>query len=89
MPEGGRDLAQPPIKVWRAAARANLAQLTHGCNLYSMGAGGFSTVPAMPNMVRLMQPANPNRSVEQRMLEQYNIGELPTKAQIRRQFGTI
>src|ERR1700726_2829540 len=62
MPSGGEDLSRPPVRVWNRAAAAELATMLAGANLYSMGAGGFSTVPAIPQLVRLKQPARPGRA---------------------------
>jgi hypothetical protein len=89
VPSGGEDRASPPIRLWHAKARAELAEMLSGSSLYSMGAGGFSTVPAMPNMVRLKPPANANSRQNARAAQIYVTRPLPSKQQIQRQFGTI
>jgi hypothetical protein len=83
------DNAPPPIKVWYAVAGAHLSTLLAGTNLYSMGAGGFSQVPAFPTMLRIKQPANPNSRNYIRDTQLYVTDDLPTKQAIRRQFGVI
>jgi hypothetical protein len=93
MPEGGQDYAAPPIRVWHAASRARLAELMHGANWYSMGAGGFDQVPAIPNLVRVKQPANPNRPAAVRITQAYTTEELPQKMtlaqKLEHRFGVI
>jgi hypothetical protein len=89
MPSGGADLARPPITVWRAGARAQLATLLHGAHSYSMGAGGFDQVPAIPQMQRLRQPANVNREREQRVTQLYSTQQLTIKQRLEGQFGRI
>lgn len=87
--EGGRNLAAPPLQLWRVGARKQLTELLSSSSLYSMGAGGFATVPAFPTLIRLRQPANPNSTTEQRLQQLYVTAPLPTKQQIRRQFGVL
>lgn len=87
--EGGQDLARPPVQVWRRAAAAALATQLAGVNLYSMGAGGFSTVPALPQMIRLKQPARPGRPGDVTALPNYVTHVYPTRQQIQQQFGRI
>jgi hypothetical protein len=82
MANDGRDLAAPPIRVWHSAARAILATRLARANLYSMGAGGFAKVPALPGL-RLRQPANPNSHFNQRMAELYSQGPLTIKQRFR------
>jgi hypothetical protein len=89
MPSGGEDLARPPITVWRSAARAQLATLMHGAAWYSLGAGGFDQVPALPQMVRLKQPANANRQSEHRAAQLYATAPLTRKQRLEAQFGRI
>ncbi len=89
MPSGGMDLAPPPVRVWKAVAGATLATLVHGVNWYSEGAGGFGQVPAIPNLIRVRAPSNPNRANERRLQQLYATTELPSKAELQRMFGTI
>lgn len=90
MPSGGEDLAQPPVSVWRAGARAQLATLMHGAHSYSMGAGGFDQVPAIPQLVRLGQPANANDAQHQRHAQLYaTTHPLTRKQRLESQFGRI
>jgi hypothetical protein len=89
MPSGGEDLARPPIQVWRSVSRSNLAVLMHGTASYSMGAGGFDQVPAIPQLVRSKQPANPNRQKEHRVAQLYSTGPLTRKQRLEAQFGRI
>lgn len=89
MPSGGLDLAPPPVRVWKAAAAAQLATLLAGTNLYSMGAGGFSTVPAMPQMVRIKQPARPGSEADIRAAQIYTTNRYPTKQSIYERFGRM
>jgi hypothetical protein len=89
VPSGGEDLSRPPVRVWNRAAAAQLATMLAGCNLYSMGAGGFSSVPAIPQMVRLKQPARPGRPADIRATQLYTTFPYPTKQQIAQRFGRI
>lgn len=89
MPSGGEDRAAPPVRVWNRAAAANLSVLLAGCNLYSQGAGGFDHVPAMPTMVRLLQPARPGRPADVRATQLYTTFPYPTKQQIAQRYGRI
>lgn len=83
MANDGRDLARPPITVWRAAAGAILATRLRGTNLYSMGAGGFAKVSAIPQLNRILQPANPNSRHAQRAAELYAQQPLTIKQRFR------
>jgi len=85
----GRDLAAPPVRVWNRVAAANLATQLAGVNLYSMGAGGFSTVPAMPSMVRLRSAARPGREADVRATQLYTTFPYPTKQAIAQRYGPI
>lgn len=89
MPSGGEDLAAPPVRVWKAAARANLAVLVHGANFYSMGAGGFDKVRALPALRRARQPASANNAAHIRASQIYASGTVlaPSRNPISRQFG--
>jgi hypothetical protein len=79
----GRDLARPPVTVWAAAARAILSTRMAGTNLYSMGAGGFAKVSAIPQLNRILQPANPNSTANQRISEYYSQAPLTIKQRFR------
>jgi hypothetical protein len=83
MANDGRDLAAPPVRVWLGAARAILATRLKGANLYSMGAGGFAKVPAIPQLHLLRQPANPNSPHAQRVAELYAQSPLTIKQRFR------
>lgn len=83
MANDGRDLARPPIVVWQAAARAILATRLKGANLYSMGAGGFGQVMAIPQLHRIQQPANPNSQHAQRTSQIYSQTPLTIKQRFR------
>lgn len=83
MANDGRDLAAPPVRVWQVAARAILSTRMAGTNLYSMGAGGFGQVRALPQIHRLKQPANPNSRLNQRIAELYAQGPLTIKQRFR------
>lgn len=92
MANDGRTLGSPsPVgPIWRPAARADLVELLAGCNLYSMGAGGFSTVPAIPQMVRLRQPARPGREHDLTAASNYVTINYPARQPIGAgRFGVI
>jgi hypothetical protein len=89
MPSGGQDLAAPPIRVWAAAARAQSAVLLNGANWYSQGAGGFDQVFAIPQLVRLQRPANPNSAANQKAAQIYATSPTNRKQRLESQFGTI
>lgn len=83
MANDGRDLARPPVTVWFGAARAILATRLKGANLYSMGAGGFAKVPAIPQLNRILQPASPNSRHAQRAAQIYSQTPLSIKQRFR------
>jgi hypothetical protein len=83
MANDGRDLARPPITVWSAAAKAILATRLRGTNLYSMGAGGFAKVPAIPQLNHILQPANPNSPRAQGAAQIYSQTPLSIKQRFR------
>lgn len=83
MANDGRDLARPPVVVWQRAARAILATRLKGCNYYSMGAGGFAKVRAIPPLTKILQAANPNARPSQRMGELYSQSPLTIKQRFR------
>jgi hypothetical protein len=83
MANDGRDLARPPITVWSAAAKAILATRLRGTNLYSMGAGGFAKVPAIPQLTRILQAANPNSRHAQDAAQIYSQTPLSIKQRFR------
>lgn len=87
MPSGGLDLAPPPVRVWASLARAQQAVLLRGCNLYSQGAGGFDQVPALPAMVRIKQPANPNSEASVRAAQIYTQKPAHIKQRLEARFG--
>lgn len=89
MPSGGISFAAPPVRVWHATTRAELAELLHGCNFYSMGAGGFGKVPALPNMVRLRSGANPHRPNALRASQFYVTQPVSRKQRLESQFGKV
>lgn len=69
----GAYLGRPPVNVGLGRRRAVLFGLVHGAGSYSMAAGGFGTVPAMPRT--LQATARPStgtaRPAQQRMTELY------------------
>lgn len=89
MPSGGEDRAAPPVRIWNRVAAANLATQLAGVNLYSMGAGGFDKVPAMPTMTHLRQPARAGRPADVRASQLYITDRYPTKQQIASSYRPI
>lgn len=88
MANDGQILGRPPVTVWSSLARAELACLLHGANLYAEGAGGFGKVPALPQMARIRQPANPNSPAMARDAQIYTQrGGTTIKQRLERQFG--
>lgn len=85
--EGGQDLSSPPVRIWSVLAKAQLATMLRGSALYSMGAGGFSTVPALPRMIRIKQPANPNSAQAVQDTQLYTQKPATIKQRLESQFG--
>lgn len=82
----GSYLGRPPVDVPGAARRQLTGSLLRGVSAYSMGAGGFGNVPAMPFVQNFHRPpAAPNRDV--RMVELYRMQPGLFKQRLQQQFA--
>jgi hypothetical protein len=80
-------LGAPPVRLWASAARTANAVRLRGVHSYSMGAGGFGTVPAMPQLQAF--PRRPNVPVTRdvRLVELYSQQPGLFKQRLARQFA--
>jgi hypothetical protein len=67
----GEFSSYPPVNARAAASREWLFGLTRGAHSYSMGAGGFDQVPAMPQMQRFSNPVRDQAEPNIRLVELY------------------
>lgn len=84
----GLDLCRPPVVIWQGVTTAAWTTLLRGVDQTSRGAGGFGQVNAIPTLIRVRQPANPNSRAAQGITPRYGPQGLRTKARINLQFGT-
>ena len=64
----GAYLGQPPVNVPARARRVLTHSLLRGVSAYSMGAGGFDNVPALPGVQTFRHPAAVNGSDNVRLV---------------------
>jgi hypothetical protein len=89
MATDGLDLAAPPVRVWQAMARHVLFERNRGVSSYSMAAGGFNGVMAMPRNLgpQFRQPANANSMMNAQLTELYHAQPGLMKKNLIRQFN--
>jgi len=89
MANDGLDLAAPPVVVWRQMARHVLYERMRGVSSYSMAAGGFNGVYALPKTLQpeFQQPANANSMMNARLTELYSMAPGMRKKTLVRQFN--